>query len=367
MSGRESKANPALLQRVLSSVFVNIGRCLDTKELCNSQRVSKIWRKSCSEKPEVFRYLDFSFCSPHSINDLVVSQVIRLHPNAISLNLKFCSKLTAQALPSATTLKELTEINLEGCGRMLDDKALLLLRPCSKLRRVVLDGCSRLTAPGLKSFVQTFKELELLSLNGVTAVNDQLLAAFADANISYLRINSAASITDIGLTSLASKLGPKLLELHLAYCAAVTDKGIEAIATLCPNLTDLNIYGIQNLTDRSLVALRQCSNLQTLDLSMCRSIRDTGMMALLKGGSKIRSLNLYDCSGLTSQTINAVADLCPNLRYLGAFGLEDITTNTARAFLKRAKKLQRVDFGGCSKLPASDIEMLAKEFVRVMF
>jgi hypothetical protein len=290
-----------------------------------------------------------------------------MHPAATSLNLKFCSKISSQSLQSTATLRDLTDLNVEGCGKMLDDKALLVVRSCSKLRRVVLDGCSRLTAAGIKPFVQSCKDLELLSLNGVTAVNDQLLSLFADANISYLRLNSASSITDMGLTSLASKLAGKLLELHLAYCAAVTDKGIEAIAQHCVNLTDLNVYGIQNLTDKSLMALKRCANLQALDLSMCRSIRDSGMMALLKGGSKLRSLNLYDCSGITSQTINALADCCTNLRYLGAFGLDDLTANVARSFLKRAKRLQKVDFGGCAKLNSSDIEALAKEFSRVNF
>jgi len=297
-----------------------------------------------------------------------VSNLLRQRNAATSLNLRFCLKMTSGALNAVASLKELTDLNLEGCGKMLDDRALSYLRPCVKLRRLVVDGCSRLSAAGIKPLIQGCKDIRELSLNGVTAVNDQLLALLADApNLSSLKLNSASSITDLGLLLLSSRLGPRLTELHLAYCAALTDKGIEDLAKHCPNLTNLNLYGINNVTDRSLAALRHCGKLEVLDLSMCRRVTDQGMLALLKGGSKLRSLNLYDCVLLTAHSLNTLADLCPDLRYLGAYGLDELTKAAALSFLSKAKRIERMDLGGCMKLSPADIDALAKQFRRISF
>ena len=70
-------------------------------------------------------------------------------------------------------------------------------------------------------------------------------------------------ITDSGLDVLAQF--PNLKKLEISN-SKITDEGIKKIVAFCPQLVYLNVWGITNITDKSLIHLRDLWTLESLYL-----------------------------------------------------------------------------------------------------
>ena len=70
-------------------------------------------------------------------------------------------------------------------------------------------------------------------------------------------------ITDSGLDALAQF--PNLKKLEISN-SKITDEGIKKIVAFCPQLVYLNVWGITNITDKSLIHLRDLWTLENLYL-----------------------------------------------------------------------------------------------------
>ena len=73
-------------------------------------------------------------------------------------------------------------------------------------------------------------------------------------------------------------------ELDLSGCKALTDTGVIAVAESCPQLERLQLASCQGLTDCSFVALGSfCSNLSVLSACGCEQLTDLGLRCLSQG------------------------------------------------------------------------------------
>ena len=81
--------------------------------------------------------------------------------------------------------------------------------------------------------------------------------------IYQLRLRKS-QVSDNGLDVLAQF--PTIKELELSN-SNITDKGIKKIVEYCPQLKRLNIWGCKNITDNSLIHLRDLWQLEKLHLS----------------------------------------------------------------------------------------------------
>jgi len=192
--------------------------------------------------------------------------------------------------------------------------------------------------------------------------DDQLLDVVSQSNITHFRFNGCAAVTDLGVAALARRLGPKLRELQISY-TAVTDKSIVGVANLCPNIEELNLYGCSKISDQSLETLcRKCHLLRVLDLSMCQGLTDHGLkyLALCRD---LESLQLYDCIGITSVSLDAIVKNCRKLRILNCYGLDKLTFEGARMLLTSfGQRRARVDFGGCQQITQEHLATLTHDF-----
>ena len=91
-----------------------------------------------------------------------------------------------------------------------------------------------------------------------------------------------------------------LTHLTLRSCESVTDSPITLLASLYPlSLTTIDLYGCENLTDLSLLALANCPNLTSLDLFFVTELSDAGLQALARGCQLLTTLNLTGCDAIT--------------------------------------------------------------------
>ena len=92
-------------------------------------------------------------------------------------------------------------------------------------------------------------------------------------NISY------CAISDEGVQRLASEQ-PRLRRLSLRGCGAVSDGALAALANAAPGLEDLNLGSCDQVTDTGLISLRHLTSLTSLNLQFCDRLTDAGIAEL---------------------------------------------------------------------------------------
>lgn len=102
------------------------------------------------------------------------------------------------------------------------------------------------------------------------------------------------------MNNLVLSLAPKFTKLQSLNLRQdkpqLEDNAVEAIASYCHDLQDLDLSKSFRLTDRSLYALAQgCPNLTKLNISGCSAFSDSALEYLTNFCRKLKILNLCGC------------------------------------------------------------------------
>lgn len=108
------------------------------------------------------------------------------------------------------------------------------------------------------------------------------------------------------MNNLLLSLAPKFTKLETLVLRQdkqqLEDNAVEAIASYCHDLQDLDLSKSSKLSDRSLYALAHgCPNLTKLNISGCTAFTDGALEYLTRFCRKLKSLNLCGC-------VNAATD-----------------------------------------------------------
>lgn len=101
-------------------------------------------------------------------------------------------------------------LNLMNITEGIDDRVFHHLRPCARLERLTLQGCSKLTDDALETVLGHGNMPELVALD----------------------LTNVRLLTDVTISALAVGC-PRLQGLNLTGCGAVTDEGIVKVAENC--------------------------------------------------------------------------------------------------------------------------------------
>ena len=71
--------------------------------------------------------------------------------------------------------------------------------------------------------------------------------------------------------------------IDLSGCQLLTDRGIRALASSCPNLEAVNISSCYELSDAAFKLLGACGSLRSIDACGCERLTDRGLQALARG------------------------------------------------------------------------------------
>uniref|UniRef100_A0A0D3F3N7 F-box/LRR-repeat protein 15-like leucin rich repeat domain-containing protein n=1 Tax=Oryza barthii TaxID=65489 RepID=A0A0D3F3N7_9ORYZ len=128
-------------------------------------------------------------------------------------------------------------------------------------------------------------------------------------------------LKEMGCTSLQ-----ELELLNINACQKVSDKGIETITSLCPNLRALSIYWIVGLTDLTIRHIVQnCKHIVDLNLSGCKNISDKGMQLVADNYEGLKKLNITRCIKLTDDGLQEVLQKCSSLESLNLYALSSFS------------------------------------------
>jgi len=107
----------------------------------------------------------------------------------------------------------------------------------------------------------------------------------------------------------------------VANCPLVTDSTLNALASSSLNLTNLDISGIDKLTERCIESVvKSCPLLKSLDLSSTRATERCVFVIAQVCASSLESLKLNFCRFITDNGLHAVVKSCKRLRLLLIYG-----------------------------------------------
>lgn len=133
------------------------------------------------------------------------------------------------------------------------------------------------------------------------------------------------------------------------------DDAVESIAKSCTNLRTLDLSLCSSITDQSLLSMaKHLRNLSCVGLHNCRRVTDAGFVALVAGCQSLTSINVDGISMLTDVSLRAVASNLPKIREL-RLGASTFSDN---AFEDVSMKCTKLAYLSITSLPLISDESL---------
>ncbi|XP_012240528.1 F-box/LRR-repeat protein 7 isoform X2 [Bombus vosnesenskii] len=141
----------------------------------------------------------------------------------------------------------------------------------------------------------------------------------------------------------------QLQSLDLSDCHGIEDSGLVLTLSRMPHLVCLYLRRCVRITDASLIAIASyCCNLRQLSVSDCVKITDYGVRELAaRLGPSLRYFSVGKCDRVSDAGLLVVARHCYKLRYLNARGCEALSDSATLALARGCPRLRALDIGKC--------------------
>eukprot|EP00899_Mesostigma_viride_P017713 jgi/Mesvir1/25943/Mv20937-RA.1 len=262
------------------------------------------------------------------------------------LDVSACVTVTdAGLIAIAQTCCQLIALDVSGCD-VGDASITSLAASCPGLLRVAVFYCRRVTDASLASLGRHCHQLEELDV-GYTQVTDDGLTQVA-AHCHRLRrlcLSNCDRVTNVGIRQIGEGC-PRLRWVDLPlFSTRVWDRGIRSLVEHCGNLRRLNLAGLTEITDDSvLTAAHYCPQLEFLDVARCTIVSDEGIEAVADKCPRLRHLSVAECFQVTDASISKVAKQCRRLREL-VLRRSGITAASIDAIAASCRELRYLDMG----------------------
>lgn len=207
----------------------------------------------------------------------------------------------------------------------------------------------RSTPRNMRSFVKNF----LQDANGTLAESIDLPKHARD---------SGNVITNSLIEEVAS-MHPNMRELNIVRCVELTDVGLWSIGRYCTKLERLNASYVNQFTHVGLRSMcLQCRQLKDLDFSHCPQFNDLCLRSVAAHCKNLERLTLRDGIHVTDRGLAEVAQGCTQLQYLNLNGccrLSEYGDAALKRFAKFCKNLTYIDLTGCEHIGDLGVEALA--------
>ncbi|KAI9094308.1 hypothetical protein DFS34DRAFT_628914, partial [Phlyctochytrium arcticum] len=132
---------------------------------------------------------------------------------------------------------------------------------------------------------------------------------------------------------------------------------IASMASLCPNLTKLDLGDNTRLQDEGLLGiLEKCRSLEELSIAGCSKITSEGFVKVLPFLKNLRKLNVSCTLLISDDSLCEIAKMCPLLEDLDLERTE-ITRTGVSSIIALASNLTALDLSECYAI--EDLEMIA--------
>eukprot|EP01134_Creolimax_fragrantissima_P001297 CFRG1297T1 len=158
-------------------------------------------------------------------------------------------------------------------------------------------------------------------------------------------------VTDDVLLTILGRYGEYVCNLNLKNCWAVSDDGLEIVASKC-NLQSVSLFSCWEISSAGLQILgEKCESIQHINLNNCRKITDVGMMHLTNHCIGLRTIQLSYCKNLTDVTLNYILARCRRLQHLNLHRCSSISKEGMKMFQQHpAHQMLTLNLSDCFEI-----------------
>ncbi|KAJ8655720.1 hypothetical protein O0I10_008605 [Lichtheimia ornata] len=266
--------------------------------------------------PALLTRVDLESVHKRVTDDVLTALSGTIGPHVQSLSLAHCFHITDTGL--ITLLEQCTqleELNLNSCW-LITDTSLLAL-PAS-VKRLDLSNCRKITDRGLYHVVGGLTHLTLSYCKNVTNRSMALMGEKSNARLEYLNLQRCTTISDAGFETWQQQQMAALRSIDLSDCSFLTDKAIRRLVHAAPRLENVCLSFCCALSESAIEAIASLPNLSKLDLSFCgAAVSDASISILLAARSNtLQVLNLRGCIRLSAMGLMSGLEHARVLRHL---------------------------------------------------
>ncbi|CAN1133820.1 F-box protein At3g58530 [Linum perenne] len=206
-----------------------------------------------------------------------------------------------------------------------------------------------------------YHHLKQINLEFAQDVEDRHLEVVRDEfhgnlqNLEDLNLNVCQKISDKGIEAITSCC-PELKIFSVYWNVRVTDVGIKHLVENCKRICDLNLSGCKNITDKSMQLIGDnYPELLSLNLTRCIKLTDDGLLQILLKCSILQSLNLYALSSFTDRAFKSISNLA-NLRFLDLCGAQQLS-DEGLSCIAKCKNILSLNLTWCIRV--TDVGVIA--------
>ncbi|TEA18718.1 SCF E3 ubiquitin ligase complex F-box protein grrA [Colletotrichum sidae] len=272
----------------------------------------------------------------------------------------------------------------------VSDGSVLPLAVCTRIERLTLTNCRKLSDTGLTALVTNSSSLLALDVSGVGDITDLSINTIAEhcKRLQGLNISCCKKVTNESMITLAEscrfikrlKLNecdqlednavlafaehcPNILEIDLHQCVQIGNEPITALITKGQSLRELRLAGCELIDDSAFMSLplnRTYDHLRILDLTSCARLTDQSVQRIIEAAPRLRNLVLAKCRNITDVAVNAIAKLGKNLHYLHLGHCGHITDEAVKRLVQACNRIRYIDLGCCTLLTDDSVTRLAQ-------
>ncbi|XP_002531168.2 F-box protein At3g58530 isoform X2 [Ricinus communis] len=177
-------------------------------------------------------------------------------------------------------------------------------------------------------------------------------------NLESLNLNGCQKISDKGIEAITSAC-PNLKVFSIYWNVRVTDVGIKQLVENCKHIVDLNLSGCKNISDKSLQLVADLyQDIELLDLTRCIKLTDDGLQQILSKCSSLKSLNLYALSTFTDKAYRNISNLA-HLRILDLCGAQNLS-DEGLSCIAKCKNLTSLNLTWCVRVTNAGVIAIAE-------
>ncbi|KAF8943090.1 Antagonist of MEN (Mitotic Exit Network) [Haplosporangium gracile] len=190
----------------------------------------------------------------------------------------------------------------------------------SAVKKIVLHKLKLIEDADVLPLTSWFHNLHIIEFYICEKLTDRIVISIAEncPQLQQLLMPGCAKVTDQGIAQVALHC-PRMRHLDLRACSNVSDESLILVARYCRDLWHLNVGRVSaagRVTGKSIVEIAKNTSLNTLGLAGCAMTDDAVIEIARYSRSGLHRISLNSCPLLTSASVRALMQLCPNLAVL---------------------------------------------------
>ncbi|KAK0662461.1 putative SCF E3 ubiquitin ligase complex F-box protein [Cercophora samala] len=262
-------------------------------------------------------------------------------------------------LASCTRVERLT---LTNCVKITDTGLIPLITNNDHLLALDVSNDSQITEASIYAIAQYCRRLQGLNISGCHKVSPESMITLAEncRFLKRLKLNDCQQLTNQAVLAFAEHC-PNILEIDLHQCKLIGNEPVTALIEKGQALRELRLANCDMIDDSAFLSLpnKTFENLRILDLTSCDKLTDRAVQKIIEVAPRLRNLVFAKCRQLTDEALYAIAGLGKNLHFLHLGHCHQITDEAVKKLVAECNRIRYIDLGCCTHLTDDSVMKLA--------